>query len=113
MPPAPVWDAALGVEDHFVGRRDELGVLESSLEDVRAARPRVVLVHGPAGVGKSALLRRFLGRLEGTRVLQASGDETEQASPSGCWANSSPASRSLWRPPWRRWRQDGRRPPIH
>ena len=67
------------VEEHFVGRGDELGVLEWSLNEARAARPRVVLVHGPPGIGKSALLRRFVRRLDGVQVLQASGDETEQA----------------------------------
>jgi len=74
-----VWNAPVPVEEHFVGRRDELGVLEWSLDEARAARPRVVLVHGPPGIGKSALLRRFLRRLDGARVLQASGDETELA----------------------------------
>ncbi|HEX2272909.1 MAG TPA: AAA family ATPase [Acidimicrobiales bacterium] len=61
----------------FVGRAVELVVLEAALADACAAQPRVVLIQGAAGMGKSALLRRFLGCLEGVRVLFASGDETE------------------------------------
>ena len=74
-----VQSSPVAVEGDFVGRVGELGALEAALEDARAARPRVALVHGPAGMGKSALLERFLRRLEGVRVLRASGEETESA----------------------------------
>ena len=77
------WTRSCGIlsatEEHFVGRREELGILQNALENARAARPRVVLVHGSAGMGKSALLRRFLGGAGSGAVLRASGDEGETA----------------------------------
>jgi hypothetical protein len=48
----------------FVGRSDELARLESLLSENAAAN--VVLLHGPAGVGKSALMRE-LGRRAAAR----------------------------------------------
>ncbi len=44
----------------FVGREDELGVLERAFEDMRKGNGVTVLVEGESGVGKSALVRRFL-----------------------------------------------------
>lgn len=46
----------------FVGRADELVRLEALLDD--EPRVSVVLLHGPAGVGKSALVREFARRAE-------------------------------------------------
>lgn len=46
----------------FVGREHELGVLAEALAGGPDA-PRVVHVHGPGGIGKSALLRRFVSRV--------------------------------------------------
>ena len=54
---------------HFVGRGDELARLEGLLEETSPTS--VHLLHGPAGVGKSALLRE-LGRhaeAEGMEVV--------------------------------------------
>ncbi|WP_369258266.1 ATP-binding protein [Geodermatophilus amargosae] len=48
------------------GRREELDTVDSTWADVlTAARPRRLLVLGPAGVGKSRLLREFLARSGG------------------------------------------------
>jgi hypothetical protein len=44
----------------FVGRGDQISFLEQCLSDEPPAR--VVLVHGPAGIGKSTLLREFSRR---------------------------------------------------
>ena len=74
--PAPGW----GV---FVGRADELAVLEAATEAARCGQPRVVLVEGEAGVGKSNLLARFAAGLAGAAVLRASGDEAELLLPYG------------------------------
>jgi predicted ATPase len=45
----------------FVGRATELRALEDALDDVRAGALRLVLVEGEPGIGKSALVQRFLG----------------------------------------------------
>ena len=67
----------------FVGRRQELSALESELAHAREGRPRVVLLEGPAGLGKTALIERFLAPLDAVTVLRASGDETERDLPFG------------------------------
>jgi len=61
----------------FVGREGELAFLRERLADATAGHPRTVLVQGPGGVGKSALLSAFSRTLEGTPPLLASGDEAE------------------------------------
>ena len=56
----------------FVGRRVELDRLAAALDDARLGQPRVVLVGGEAGVGKTRLVRE-LERLAATadvRVLE-------------------------------------------
>jgi DNA-binding CsgD family transcriptional regulator/tetratricopeptide (TPR) repeat protein len=62
---------------HFVGRAAELAILDAEMQAVRAGRPRVVLVEGEAGIGKSSLLLRFLSRHRDVCLLRASGDEAE------------------------------------
>jgi len=44
----------------FVGRQDELKILEGALESARRGRATAVTVRGPSGIGKTALVRRFL-----------------------------------------------------
>ncbi len=54
----------------LVGRRDELSWLDRALDRVRGGAPATVLLGGDAGVGKSRLLREFLGTARHTaRVL--------------------------------------------
>ncbi|MFE3449561.1 helix-turn-helix transcriptional regulator [Nonomuraea sp. NPDC059194] len=53
----------------FVGRVDELAVLESALREAREGRSSTVLVGGEAGVGKTRLIREFTERLTDARVL--------------------------------------------
>ncbi|WP_062428277.1 LuxR C-terminal-related transcriptional regulator [Herbidospora daliensis] len=60
----------------FVGRDRERAVLEACAARARSGRPAVVLVDGPPGVGKTALVR---SALEGFRVLAASGDPLESS----------------------------------
>jgi tetratricopeptide (TPR) repeat protein len=46
----------------FEGRQGELETLGAALEDVRRGTTSVVHVHGPSGIGKSELARRFVER---------------------------------------------------
>ncbi|GAB1823983.1 LuxR family transcriptional regulator [Herbidospora sp. RD11066] len=60
----------------FVGRDRERAVLGACAARARSGSPVLVLVDGPAGVGKTALVR---GALEGFSVLAASGDPLESS----------------------------------
>ncbi|MGH9095523.1 MAG: AAA family ATPase, partial [Acidimicrobiales bacterium] len=60
-----------------MGRVAELRSLALLLELVETGRPQVVVAHGPAGIGKTALVREFLGGHPELRVVWASGDESE------------------------------------
>ncbi|MBE1558641.1 helix-turn-helix transcriptional regulator [Nonomuraea africana] len=53
----------------FVGRADELALLEGALGRARDGAASTVLVGGEAGVGKTRLIREFAERAEGARVL--------------------------------------------
>jgi ATP/maltotriose-dependent transcriptional regulator MalT len=64
----------------FVGRADELALLCRVVEQARAGRRQVVLVQGPPGIGKSALLRRVI-EIGGLPAVQASGSEDEASVP--------------------------------
>lgn len=57
----------------FVGRAHELADLENAFAVVRPGRPAAVLVSGPSGIGKSAVVQRFLHRLtaDGRAVVLA------------------------------------------
>ncbi len=61
----------------LVGRELELRVLEAAAAAAAAGKPRVVLIEGAAGIGKTALLRSFVAALSLPLVLWASGDELE------------------------------------
>jgi DNA-binding CsgD family transcriptional regulator len=63
------------------GRDDELRRLADGLAAARAGRPAVALVDGPPGIGKTALVRHFLGEHDDVRVLWASGDVSERSVP--------------------------------
>ena len=67
----------------FVGRADELAMLEAAAAAARGGHPKVVLVEGDAGIGKSSLLARFAAGLADAAVLRASGDEAELLLPYG------------------------------
>lgn len=69
----------------IIGRDHELAALEDQLLEAIAGRGRAVLVSGEAGLGKSALLRRFLekARAHGARVLAGECTEIEARRPFG------------------------------
>jgi len=68
---APLHDVQLGPARPapFVGRKRELAVLDRALVDVEAGRPVTVACLGEPGVGKTALVQRFLDRLPQTMVV--------------------------------------------
>jgi eukaryotic-like serine/threonine-protein kinase len=64
----------------WVGRGEELGALEAALSAVAAGRLVTAWVHGPSGIGKTALLRRFgalAAERHGAQVLMGSCYERE------------------------------------
>lgn len=66
--------------DVFVGRSAELAALNAERRRAEDGSARVVLLHGEPGIGKTALLARFLNQVH-ARVLRAGGDAGEQNTP--------------------------------
>ena len=79
----------------FVGRGRELAVLTGLAARARADQPRVVLIEGDAGMGKSSLLAKFVPAVGGAAVLRASGDEGESKLGYGVISQVVSAARSL------------------
>ena len=75
-----------GSREPFVGRRAELGALAEAYAQASAGHPGIVCVEGPAGIGKTALVRVFLAAAASAVVVSASGDETEITLPWGVLA---------------------------
>ena len=67
----------------FVGRAAELDWLDGRLASAVSGVPSTVVIDGPPGIGKSALVSTFLRRLRAVRTLSASGDESETFLPYG------------------------------
>ncbi|WP_327356825.1 helix-turn-helix transcriptional regulator [Streptomyces sp. NBC_01304] len=59
----------------FVGREDSLARMNAAWDRAKGGQPQRVLVEGPPGIGKSALVRQFLRHTP--KLLQAEGEETE------------------------------------
>jgi DNA-binding CsgD family transcriptional regulator len=82
LPPALAW-AAMTV-DALLERGPELEELDSRIERAAAGQGGLVVVEGPAGIGKSRLIGEARGRAEGEmRVLSARGSELEREFPFG------------------------------
>lgn len=67
----------------FVARHRELSLLQQAWEAARRGEARVVGVAGVAGIGKTALIRRFVETTPPTTLLWVSGDEAESDLPWG------------------------------
>lgn len=67
----------------FVGRGRHLSALDGQLAHVVAGASRIVLVDGPAGIGKTALIRHFVAAHPDAEVLRACGEENETGLPLG------------------------------
>jgi DNA-binding CsgD family transcriptional regulator len=68
-----------GCADLLLERAGELAVIDAALEDARTGEGRLVVVEGPAGIGKSSIVAegRSRGASLGMEVLQARGSELE------------------------------------
>jgi class 3 adenylate cyclase len=60
------WRGGTRTLTHFVGRKEELGLLARRWERARAGEGQVVLIVGEPGLGKSRLLEEFHARLAET-----------------------------------------------
>jgi DNA-binding CsgD family transcriptional regulator len=65
----------------FVGRTAERDVLDRLLARVRDGESEVVVIHGEAGIGKSAVLRYAARQASGFRVAEITGVEAEMELP--------------------------------
>jgi tetratricopeptide (TPR) repeat protein len=63
----------------LVNRHVELGALQSVMREARAGRSAIVLMHGPSGIGKTALVERFVEEAcaAGARLLASRCRERE------------------------------------
>ena len=61
----------------FINREHELAELHAAFADAASGHSRLLLVEGEGGIGKTALIERFLSQLDHARVLRASGDASE------------------------------------
>ena len=61
----------------LVGRDEERGVLDRLLEDVRGGASRALVVHGEAGMGKTALLEYVARRASDCRVVSVAAAQAE------------------------------------
>src|SRR4029450_10047563 len=59
------------------GRGSECALLDDVLAAVRAGESRTLLVHGEAGIGKTALLNYAVASAADMRILRAAGVESE------------------------------------
>ena len=59
------------------GRGEEQQALSTLVEEARTSGSGVLVLRGPAGIGKSALLADTVAKAEGMRVLQAVGVQSE------------------------------------
>ena len=67
----------------FAGRERELAALAHSAAEARRGEPRVVVIEGQPGMGKSALLTEVARRLPDAFIIRASGAEPEMRLPYG------------------------------
>jgi DNA-binding CsgD family transcriptional regulator/tetratricopeptide (TPR) repeat protein len=65
------------MEEIFVGRQGQLAQLHAQLDQARRGLSRVVFLEGLPGIGKTALLQRFLQDRSDLCVVQAAGEEFE------------------------------------
>jgi hypothetical protein len=67
--PAILWHEPRRPAPRFVGRTRQLAMLAESFAAVRAGGAAAVCVHGPSGIGKTALVQQFLEQVPGEAVV--------------------------------------------
>src|SRR5215831_16979996 len=67
----------MGPRSGFINRRGELSVLSEEAGRAFRGEPRVVYLCGAAGMGKTALIERFLAEHEELRPAVVAGAEAE------------------------------------
>ncbi|MGN9838907.1 AAA family ATPase [Nonomuraea sp. H19] len=82
-------------DEHFVGRCRELAVLHAQLGRACEGRSSLVVLEGPAGIGKTALAGEFLPAIENAIVLDVSGEEGEAELPYGVLGQLAAQAQSL------------------
>ncbi|MET7423106.1 BTAD domain-containing putative transcriptional regulator [Dactylosporangium sp. NPDC005555] len=87
LPSRQAWDANPEV---FVGRGQELATLSAAAAEAVPSGPRIVLLSGEAGVGKTSLLTRFRQGLvdEGWLVVVGRCPEVDGAPPAWAWVEA-------------------------
>src|SRR3954466_2552848 len=65
----------------LIDRHAERSLLDGVLRDVRAAKSRVLVLHGDPGVGKSALMEYAARHARGCGLVRAAGVESEMELP--------------------------------
>src|SRR3954465_10868684 len=68
-------------QPRLLGRAAECQALDRLIEDVRGGRSAVLVLHGEAGVGKTALLRYCAQQASGFRVARVAGVESDMELP--------------------------------
>jgi DNA-binding SARP family transcriptional activator/DNA-binding NarL/FixJ family response regulator len=78
---APAAPAPAPVPDDLLERDREVAAVRAALDDLAAGEPRLLLIEGPAGIGKTRLLTeaRRLAADRGVGVLTARGSQLEKA----------------------------------
>ncbi|MFB9178767.1 BTAD domain-containing putative transcriptional regulator [Dactylosporangium sucinum] len=88
--PAPTTPPETPPEELFVGREAELAALTATAAEAARGTPRIVLLSGEAGVGKTSLLGRYRRALTGSGWFVAVGrcPEAEGAPPAWAWVEA-------------------------
>ena len=68
----PVW-----APESLQGRGSDCALLDDVIAALRAGESRTLLIHGEAGIGKTALLNYAVASAADIRVLRAAGVESE------------------------------------
>ncbi|MEO3854960.1 AAA family ATPase [Acrocarpospora sp. B8E8] len=89
-------------ESGFVGRERELAVLNQAWESAQHSETRIISIDGDPGIGKTALVRRFLREAKPESLVWASGDEAEIDLPWGVLTQIAQALPAIGSPstPW-------------